>query len=469
LGTSIEADDVQTLILNGYRHLEGACFLRLRFGDPARACRFLSELEDRVNTGDSNPDRAVHVAFTHRGLAALGLDAEILASFSRPFREGMSRRHRRRVLGDVGENDPRHWDWGYSPGSEGPGWVDALVLVYATTDAGATAAAQEMSDLPGAESIRFDALATPGSLIRDGVPGEHFGFVDSIANPALRGTRSDASATAIAPGEILLGYPNEAGLLSESPHMTAGAGGSGSLPRGDFGRNGSYLVVRQLEQRVGAFWSYLFQGRERAEAVRLAAKMVGRWPNGAPLARWPEREPPARRDQGDDFGYASDPDGLRCPIGAHVRRANPRDSVPLVDGAEASLRITRRRRILRRGRSYGAAVPGWPDPAKMRAANAPDGARGMHFLCFNANIESQFEFIQQSWLNARKFAGMANDADPLVANRDWPANGGPNDFTIPERGGLHRLRMLPQFVRMRGGAYCFMPGRRTLRYLARLR
>ena len=45
--------------------------------------------------------------------------------------------------------------------------------------------------------------------------------------------------------------------------------------------------------------------------------------------------------------------GMACPIGAHVRRANPRDHDGFFDG-----KLSDRHRIIRRGRAYGPALAG---------------------------------------------------------------------------------------------------------------
>jgi deferrochelatase/peroxidase EfeB len=174
---------------------------------------------------------------------------------------------------------------------------------------------------------------------------------------------------------------------------------------------------------------------------------VGRWPNGAPLIRSPEH--PA---DDNDFGYAEgDAAGLGCPLGAHIRRANPRDVLDPEAGPEQSLRSVNRHRLLRRGRAYG-------DPSD-------PGERGIHFICLNANISRQFEFVQHTWLNNPKFAGLYDDTDPLVATHQGDAG---RTFTVQARPLRQCVTGLPAFVSVRGGAYFFLPGIRALRFLAGL-
>ena len=280
-------------------------------------------------------------------------------------------------------------------------------------------------------------------------PFEHFGFDDGIANPNIRGYgKGGRDENRLAPGEIVLGYPNEMGRFPPSPTIPPGVGLGIALPDGDFGRNGSYLVVRQLEQRVAAFWRHLLDATgDEQRAVQLAAQMVGRWRNGAPLARYAQEPQRDGAPDDDDFGYAADREGHGCPLGAHVRRSNPRDAVPSME-PEESLAASRRRRLLRRGRTYGEPADGFPLDVK-RMAESSDGERGLFFLCFNADLETQFEFIQQSWIGSRKFAGLSNDTDPLLSNPEWPPRKGPTDFTVQQELGSRRYRGLPSFTRVR--------------------
>jgi Dyp-type peroxidase family len=469
MADTLELDDVQGLIVHGFAELKGAVFLRLRVEAAAPARRWLAALKPRITRGnEEKPERVVNVAFSASGLRKLGLDAEILAGFAKPFREGLLTEQRRRLLGDVGGNAPENWEWGGS--EEGEEAAHALLLVYAKDSNAARKVVGELEGLEGWEGWHGKVLPEPCLLKPAGEElfREHFGFVDGIANPSVRGfpetTRSEG---AIAPGEILLGYPNETGRLPPSPRVPPGGGSSSVLPNGDLGRNGSYLVVRQLAQDPALFWRHLLAQEEYDEeqAIHLAARMVGRWPNGAPLTKWPMRPPQGSRHADNDFLFGDDTAGHRCPLGAHIRRSHPRDAVPALD-APKSIELSRRRRLLRRGRPYGATVAGWPDHPKAMSDAHDDDSRGLHFLCFNADLENQFEFVQQTWVNSRKFAGLRNDADPLLSNPECPFGAGPNEFTMQGPSGPRRVSGLPQFVRVRGGAYLFAPGGRALDYIA---
>jgi hypothetical protein len=167
--------------------------------------------------------------------------------------------------------------------------------------------------------------------------------------------------------------------------------------------------------------------------VALAAKLVGRWPSGAPLVLSPERDEP-QFAAANDFGYyARDPRGLACPLGAHVRRAKPRDTLNPQPGSADSLAVNKRHRILRRSRAYGPVDDSRPDP---------DVDRGLYFICLNASLTRQFEFVQHTWLNNPNFNGLYDDADPLVGARRPDGT----TFTQPARPVRRRFLGVPEFV-----------------------
>ena len=190
------------------------------------------------------------------------------------------------------------------------------------------------------------------------------------------------------------------------------------------------------------------------DAVRFASKCVGRWPGGAPLALSPDRDDPALANSNDFLYAAKDPMGARCPVGAHIRRTNPRDS--LDPAPKDSMDISNHHAIIRRGRPFGAQLP--------RFAPGDGEERGLFFVCVNANISRQFEFIQQTWVNNPKFDGLYDDKDPLIGAQD-EAGG---TFTMLDEPVRRRLRGMPRFTRVRGGAYFFLPGVRALQFLSKL-
>jgi Dyp-type peroxidase family len=277
---------------------------------------------------------------------------------------------------------------------------------------------------------------------------EHFGFLDGVAQPRLAGidlpdtppmgTPRRMRWQSLPVGEFVVGHRDAEGVLVP-------------VPAAGWATNGSYLVLRKLHQDVAAFRSLVGEaGRHFPGGPELlAAKIVGRWPDGTPLALSPDAPDPALADDPariNDFRFSDDPDGLRCPLGAHVRRANPRD------GAGIGGVMTTRHRILRRGVPYGP---------RLADGSTDDGVdRGLVFVCFAADIERQFEFLQRRWLNDGDVLGVGHGPDPLLG--------------LPERGDVFKVPGSPPFllplerplVAARGGAYLFQPGRRALQELA---
>ena len=291
-------------------------------------------------------------------------------------------------------------------------------------------------------------------------------------------------------GEFILGYPNHYDLIPPSPLVPRPLDPQRILPslenpyhgsdrRADLGRHGSFVVYRKLQQHVALFWRTLRNEtvRQRGTAdsrymVWLASKMVGRWPSGAPLVDAPHGDDPTRATN-DEFEYAGDRNGLACPIGAHIRRTNPRDDLKPYP-SEQSRHMAEAHKILRRARVFG---PPAFDPALLRADDVSgnhdalvsledDGqARGIHFFCVNASIRSQFEFVQQTWCNNPGLSGLSTNKDPIVGDHAR-AGDPPTRMVIPGDRGPIRTAPLPRFVTVRGGAYLFMPSLTALRFLA---
>jgi Dyp-type peroxidase family len=468
--STIDQSLVQGVVFTGYPELPHAAYFILEVIDRRRAGAWLRGLAGVVTDGRKGQHRqAINLAFSHPGLTALGLNGDSLATFPREFREGMAGSEARsRILGDTGTSAPLGWKWGArSPG--GPTRVHVILMLYAQDE-------QALGTLISAQRAAFEGgldevFARDTRTLPD--QKEHFGFADGISQPRLEGadTTRRPGLTFVQPGEFILGHRNEYDQLPSSPAVPVGPLANAHLPalasddsRRDLGTNGSYLAVRQLAQDVAGFWSTMRE-QSRAEgglasesqAVRLAAKCVGRWPGGAPLTLSPDGDDPSRARE-NKFGYRANDDaaGLRCPVGAHIRRANPRDS--LEPGPEESAKLVKRHMIIRRGRSYGPPLAPFQQEAEPRA-------RGLFFIAVNANIGRQFEFIQQSWLNNRKFDGLQDETDPINGARE---PGKPNSFRIPEQPVRRRLAGLPNFVTTEGGEYFFLPGLPALRYLADL-
>ena len=216
------------------------------------------------------------------------------------------------------------------------------------------------------------------------------------------------------------------------------------------GRNGSYAVFRKLHQRVALFRQFLKSNSSTPQDEELlAAKMMGRWRSGAPLALSPTGDDPrlgADALRSNNFTYGDDPLGLKTPVGSHIRRANPRDA-----SVAGNVRL---HRMIRRGTAYGPPLP--------EGVLQDDGAdRGIMFVFIGSHLSRQFEFVQTEWVNDSVFIGVAAERDPVTG-----ANDGNGVFTVPRRPVRRRLQGLPRFVVTRGGEYCFLPGLRALRWLS---
>ena len=443
-----ELHDVQGLVARGYRDLNAARFLVLALDDGAAGRALLGALAAAITASDEHPqEHAVNVALTSSGLAKLGVPPEILELFALEFVGGMTALHRRRMLGDVGPDAPEQWDWG-GPTSA----VDAVLLLYARDEPALQAlAAEQTSALPrGIRVVR--------SLATSDLQGyEPFGFRDGISQPTVEGlSKTGPPAQTVRFGEFVLGYPNEHGhysddlLLERAPELA---------------RNGTYLVFRQLRQDVSGFWHFVDAATRRPDGsadadrrTKLAARLIGRWPSGAPLVLAPETDDPVLGAD-NDFAYQlHDPRGARCPVGAHIRRANPRDTLDPKPGTDKSFAINRRHRILRRGREYGTPL----SVEDALRGNGDGDERGLHFMCLNASIARQFELVHFTWLNSPKFVGLYDDSDPIVG----PSQPFGGTFTIQTEALRERLTGVPRFVTVKGGAYFFMPGIAATRHLA---
>jgi Dyp-type peroxidase family len=479
--TKIDWEDVQGMVLRGYGKHPFATNLLLQVDDAAGARAWLANIASRITTALRATERGnecyLNVAFTRSGLARLGLPAAVLTTFPTAFYEGMASENRSRILGDSDDDAPQAWNWG-GPGKE----VDAILMIFAKDSATLDQAVNAEQAAMTGVSVKFDRVDT--RLWED--QKEHFGFRDGISQPVIEGSpprpHSAASrpvdtqygaANIIKAGEFVLGYLNEYGVLPEPVNLPAGtepgrfpavameAGARAGAP--DLGHNGTYLVVRQVAQRVPQLWDYLdaatkdAAGQSRpAEREKLGSKLVGRWPSGTPMALAPDQDDPARAKDNDFLYNNTDPSGLGCPFGSHLRRGNPRDMLG-EDPAEA-LKITRRHRLIRRGRSYG---PRAENPLDLNDKQE----RGLMFMIINANIERQFEFVQQTWINSPSFHGLYDERDPIFGSSGTQA---PGSMTIPREPVRRRLTGLARFVTVRGGAYFFLPSIKALHYLATL-
>jgi deferrochelatase/peroxidase EfeB len=433
----LETNDIQHFLLARTPAL-AARYEFLSFRNPAAGCAWLSGLVDKVGTADSvganSPDsRWVTLAFTWKGLRALGLDEASLASFPEEFKQGLAARAE--ILGITGANHPDQW-----LGKLADPELHAIAILFA-------------SDVPERERCRkehahfieqIDGVEVVSSLDLEAIPPfthahEHFGYRDRLSHPLIEGIDAAGTSgweTPTKAGEFFIGYVDESGYVPVAPTPEV------------LSRNGSYIAYLRMDEHVGAFRDFLrSNGKTRDEQELVAAKLMGRWRSGAPLVLAPDKDNPALagdKERTNAFDYGKmDPYGYACPVGSHMRRMNPRDTAESME----------RHKMIRRGGTYGPALPeGVPD----------DGVeRGIAAFVGCASLVRQFEFAMNVWVNDPNFKELGNERDPFVGTQD-----GSFDYTIPKRPIKKKVKGLPAFTTIRGGAYFFLPGIRALRFLA---
>jgi deferrochelatase/peroxidase EfeB len=256
-----------------------------------------------------------------------------------------------------------------------------------------------------------DGVKVLSSLDLEAIPPftyahEHFGYRDRLSQPYIDGLGEEpapGSGPSIKPGEFFLGYPDEEGPPA-------------GLPEPDvLSRNGSYVAYLRMEEHVGAFRDFLRQHGDTPERQEwVAAKLMGRWRSGAPLVLSPDKDDPdlgGDMQRNNNFSYAKmDPYGYGCPLGAHIRRMNPRDTAVNMQ----------RRKMIRRGGTYGPPLP----------EDKPDDGieRGIAAFVGCASLVRQFEFAMNVWANDPNFHELGNERDPIFGTQD-----GTFDMTIPKR------------------------------------
>lgn len=502
----VDYKDVQAMVRFGFGKMTEACYFLVGVRSAPAVREWLARAP--ITTAESKPAirTALQVAFTCPGLQAMGVPQKVIDGFSTEFITGMTGDpSRSRRLGDVGANSPDKWLWGSK--DKVP---HAVIMLFAYPGQ----LEKWKQEIKGQfwESAFDEMQCLPTS---DMGGREAFGFVDGISQPEIdweqqrKPSRNRDQLTygnIVCLGEFLLGYPNEYDRYTDRPLLEPTELGADELleaandsSKRDLGLNGTFVVFRQLKQDVRGFWQFVDQavGSRRLQRYQLAEAMVGRTlGDGAPLVPVSSTSIPGVGNTGDEadrkrdvrlnqFTFGSDPAGTACPFGAHIRRANPRNAdipgglqgwlihlVRILGFGNKDLRAdlvssTRFHRLLRRGREYGEELS--PDGA-LEPAPPNDSERGLQFVAVNANIQRQFEFIQNAWIIRTKFDGMTEESDPLLGNRE-PVAGCPftSTFSLPQNGHVRRRIMnVPQFITVRGGAYFFLPSMRALRYLRKL-
>jgi len=439
---TLELSEIQATAIRHRPMPYCGAYVFMRIDDPEHARTLLSRLIPRITTSAEwqKPidESWLNIVFTHGGLAQLGLPQVILEGFPLEFRVPMS--ERKEYLGDIGDSDPSNWDYPF-----GSSDLHTALMVMArnkeTLEAKLSIGRAALQGLHGVAVIGQLDIVLPENF------REHFGFTDGISRPYIEGQGGPplpGQGEPFKAGEFFLGYVNELGELAKGPGPEA------------LWKNGTYLSIRKLHQNVAQFRRFL---RERAKSLAdeelIAAKMMGRWRSGCPVALSPVHDDPeiakdSLRNNAFDY-HDDDPKGLKTPAGSHLRRVNPRDSL------RDSIVNARLHRIFRRGSTYGPMLP--------EDILEDDGAaRGTVIAFVNTNPERQFEFVQSQWVNDGDFISAGDEKDPIAGNHTEAGQ-----FTFPAKPARRRLEGLPSFVVTKGGEHVFLPGIGGLRWLAERR
>ena len=480
----LDLADIQGFILRGYRMPMLRHFL-LTVGTPAQARTQLGRLvtgdesdmlqittaedwqvgfgpgpgDDPAATPRRKPDYCLNIGITWSGLVALEIEERVPAlsfeSFG-AFTDGAPRRAE--SVGETGLSSPDNWIDGFRNGHD-----HVLVTLHAISPE----ALNDYSDRLRAwftEGNAFQEIWCQDGMalmeVQNGQPVPtskvHFGYTDGITYPTIRGGPEEYRPDHQQPCEPWLFVLREDAENYMVPE-----------PR-QLGLNGSFAVFKKAETDVVGFENFLQSNKDKIDPELLAAKMLGRWRNGVPLALSPDTDSPAGGippEQLNNFEYvdadgSGDPKGICCPVGAHIRRVNPRGQP--VQGQGLPGGSNNSHRLIRRGLPYGPAY----DPRQPY-----DGIeRGMLFHFINANIENQYEFVLRQWVNDSEFAGAVRlppkSKDPLIGTQK-PAE---SIFVIPQADGGPPIEVtgLSSFVTTKAAAYLFLPSITAIKFIASL-
>ena len=482
--TTLELGDIQGFIVRGYRMPMVRHFL-LTVGEPAAARKLLGRLVNgdesdapQITTaeewhvgfapgpGDNaaeaprhKPDYCLNVGITWPGMVALEVQDRVpdlsFKSFG-AFKEGAAARAKR--VGDTGRSAPENWVGGFGKGND-----QVLVTLHAISPDAMTSYTDRLTALFAEGNAFREIWRTDGMALMEIQDGKHvftskvpFGYTDGVSMTTIRGGPEHYPPDHQQPCEPWLFVLQEHAENYFVPE-----------PR-ELGLNGSFAVFKKIETDVVGFEDFLQSNKDTIDPELLAAKMCGRWRNGVPLVLSPDTDSPQGGiplDQLNNFEYVNadgsgDPKGLRCPVGAHMRRINPRGQPVAGQGLPGGSNNTHR--LIRRGLPYGPTY----DPAQPY-----DGIeRGLLGYFINSSIENQYEFVLSEWVNDAAFAGSVRlnpkTKDPMIGTQD-PAE---SIFVIPQASGAPPIKVtgLSTFVTTKAAAYCFLPSITAMKFIANL-
>jgi deferrochelatase/peroxidase EfeB len=481
---AIDLKDIQGFILRGYRMPMVRHFL-LTVSDPAAARKLLGRLvsgdesdapqitsaaewhvgfapgpgDDPAEVPGHKPDYCLNVGITWPGLIALEVKSRVPELSFKSFGAFIAGAAERAALvGDTGGSAPQNWIGGFGKGSD-----HVMVTLHALSPQAMKTYTDRLSALLAEGNAFREIWRVDGMALMDMVDGKpvptfrvHFGYTDGISMTTVRGGPERYAPDHQQPCEPWLFV-----LQDEAENYFV------PEPR-EFGLNGSFAVFKMIETDVVGFENYLQSNKHKIDPELLAAKICGRWRNGVPLMLSPETDSPAggiTPEEMNNFEYVNadgsgDPRGLRCPVGAHMRRINPRGQPVTGQGEPGGSNNTHR--VIRRGMPYG---PNY-DPSQPY-----DGIkRGLLGYFINSSIENQYEFVLGHWANDSEFAGSVRlppkSKDPMIGTQD-PAE---SIFVIPQPNGASAIKItgFSSFITTRAAAYCFLPSITAIKFISNL-
>jgi deferrochelatase/peroxidase EfeB len=484
VASALPLSDIQGFILRGYRMPMVRHFL-LTVGIPATARKLLGRLvsgdesdapqittakdwhvgfapgpaDNPTDAPRMKPDYCLNVGVTWPGFIALEIKDRVPALSFKSFDAFIAgAADRASLVGDTGPSAPQNW-----VGAFGKGLDHVLVTLHAISPEAMQSYSERLSAL-FAEGNAFKEIWRQDGMawieIKDGKPTPcakvPFGYTDGLSMTTIRGGPEKYPADhqqACEPWLFVLQNEAENYFVPEPKEL---------------GLNGSFAVFKMIETDVVGFENFLQSNKDKIDPELLAAKMCGRWRNGVPLALSPDTDSPPgglSLEQMNNYEYVNadgsgDPKGLRCPVGAHMRRINPRGQPVTGQGQPGGSNNTHR--IIRRGLPYGPTF----DPKLPY-----DGIkRGLLGYFINSNIENQYEFVLRHWVNDSEFAGAVRlnpkAKDPMIGTQN------PNEsiFVIPQANGAPPIKItgLLTFVTTKAAAYCFLPSVTAIKFISNL-